>query len=158
MGTYLQQYGEGDEQRIRKIKRIVIVSVLVIVVLLVAYFVRHDYPEKQEATKFLALVNEGRYQDAYRAWGCTDAQPCPNYDFHRFMEDWGPSKDVTPPWKIASIDGCKSFVTINVQARGSSLQSLMVDRATRILGFAPAPECQEKKWRFRQFFHRLFGG
>ena len=40
----------------------------------------------------------------------------------------------------------------------SELQSLAVERDNHTLGFAPAPECQERQWRWKQFFERLFGG
>jgi hypothetical protein len=74
------------------------------------------------------------------------------------MADWGPSKKASSPWKIASVDGCRTFVTVNVQADGSELQSLAIERDNHELGFAPSPECQERKWRWKQFFERIFGG
>jgi hypothetical protein len=156
MGSYLQQYGEGDERRGRIIKRIILAAIAVVVVAVAAYLFFHNLPEKQVAKHFLADVNSGNLQQAYRDWGC--ARPCKNYDYNRFLDDWGPSKKVSPPWKIASVDGCRSFVTINVQAPGSELQSLAVERDNHALGFAPSPECQERQWRWKQFFQRIFGG
>jgi hypothetical protein len=156
MGSYLQQYGEGDERRGRIIKRIVLAGVAAVVVAIAAYLVFHNLPEKQVARHFLADVNSGRYDQAYRDWGCTAGHPCKNYDYSRFMEDWG--KKFSTPWKVASVDGCRTFVTVNVQAQGSELESLAVERADHSLGFAPAPECQERKWRWKQFFEKIFGG
>lgn len=157
MGSYLQQYGAGDEKRSRMVKRIVLIAIVILILAIAAYLFFHNYSEKQTAKHFLAEVNSGQYQQAYRDWGCTAGHPCPNYDYRRFMEDWGPSKKISSPWKIASTDGCKTFVTVNVQAQGSELQSLSVERDNDGLGFAPAPECQEKEWRWKQFFQRLFG-
>jgi hypothetical protein len=156
VGSYLQQYGAGDERRIRIIKTIVIASVAVLALLIAAYFFFRNYPEKQIIKRFLAEVNSRNYAAAYRDWGCTTSKPCRDYDYNRFMEDWGPK--VSSPWKIASVDGCKSFVTVNVQAKGAELQSLMVQRGTHVMGFAPAPECQERRWHWKEFFHRIFGG
>ena len=157
MGSYLQQYGAGDERRNRAIK-IIILSVIALLILgWGAYLFFHNYPEKQVVKHFLGEVNSREYQQAYHDWGCTTEHPCPNYDYRRFMEDWGPSKKISSPWKIASIDGCRSFVTINVQAEGSELQSLSVERDNQSLGFAPSPECQERQWHWRQFFQRLLG-
>ncbi len=48
-------------------------------------------------------------------------------------------------------------MTVNVQAQGAELQSLSVQRDDHELGFAPAPECQEKQWHWKQFFQRLIG-
>ena len=156
MGSYLQQYGVGDERRSRTIKWIILSCVAAAVIAVAAYLIFHNYPEKRVANHFLADVNSQNFQAAYRDWGCTADHPCPNYDYHRFMEDWGPSKKVTPPWRVESVDGCRAFVTVNVQAQGSELQSLAVARDGHALSFAPAPECQEKQWRWKQFFQRLF--
>jgi hypothetical protein len=155
MGSYLQQYGAGDEQRIRRIKLIFVVLAAIVVVALLAYLLLKDRQEKKVVEHFLGDVNAHRYEDAYRDWGCTAASPCRDYNYTRFLEDWGPAKKIDSGWKIASTDSCKAFLTVNVQAEGAELQSLMVERGTSVMGFAPAPECQERKWRFGQFFRRL---
>jgi hypothetical protein len=157
MGTYLQQYGAGEERRNRIITRIILSVVGVVVVGIVGYFIFQNYSEKKVATSFLDKINARQYREAYQQWGCTTQHPCPNYDFGRFMEDWGPSKS-SSAWKIANVEGCRTFVTVNVQAQGSELESLAVQRSDNSLGYAPAPECQERKWRWKQFFQRVLGG
>ena len=157
MGTYLQNFGVEEYRRNRTIKWIVLSCLAAVILALAGYLLFHNYPEKRVVTHFLAQINGHNYDAAYRDWGCTPASPCPNYDRGRFMDDWGPSKKISSPWKVASVDGCKSFVTVNVQADGSELQSLAVQRDNHSLGFAPAPECQERQWRWKQFFGRLFG-
>jgi hypothetical protein len=156
MGSYLQQYGEGDERRIRIIKTIVLACVIVAILAIAAYLFFRNYPEKQVVKHFLTEVNAHQYEAAYRDWGCTPSHPCRDYSYNRFMQDWGAK--VSSPWKIASVDGCKTFVTVNVQANGAELESLAVQRGNHTLSFAPAPECQERQWRWKQFFHRIFGG
>jgi hypothetical protein len=156
MGSYLQQYGEGDERRSRIIKTIVIASLIVATLAIAAYLFFRNYPEKQVVKQFLTEVNSHQYENAYRDWGCTPSHPCRDYNYSRFMQDWGAK--VSSPWKIASVDGCKTFVTVNVQANGAELESLAVQRGNHTLSFAPAPECQERQWRWKQFFQRIFGG
>ncbi len=158
MGTYLQQYGVEDVRRNRKVKTIVVVAAAIVVLSLVSYLVLHNFFEKRVATQFLNEVNSGQYQKAYETWGCTVQHPCPNYDYQRFLDDWGPPKKKTGPWQIAETDSCRSFLTVNVQAPGTELQSLAIQRSDKSLGFAPAPECQERQWRWKAFFQRLFGG
>jgi hypothetical protein len=158
MGTYLQSYGEGEEHRSNIIKIVVGSLVGVLILLWILYLVLHDYAEKRTVQHFLDQVNSRAYQQAYSAWGCSEKTPCPNYDYRRFMSDWGPSAKAAPPWKIVSVDGCKGFVTVNVQASGSELQSLGVERGTKTVMYAPAAECQEPKWHWKQFFQRIFGG
>lgn len=157
MGTYLQQYGAGEERRNRVIKIIIFSCIGIAILIWIIYLIFHNYPEKQVVKRFLSEVNSHNYQAAYRDWGCTTAHPCPNYDFHRFLEDWGPGSKATSPWKIASTDSCRTFLTVNVTAQGAERQSLAVERSDKSLGFAPAPECQERKWHWKQFFQRLFG-
>lgn len=156
MGSYLQQYGSGDERRIRIIKTVIIACSIVVVVAIAAYLFFQNYPEKQVVKHFLGEINARQYEAAYHDWGCTPSHPCRDYDFNRFMQDWGAK--VSSPWKIASVDGCKTFVTVNVQASGAELESLGVQRGTHTLSFAPSPECQERQWRWKQFFHKIFGG
>lgn len=156
MGSYLQTYGVADERRGRIIKRVLIAGGSILAVALLSYGLLHNYPEKRVADSFLEKINAKDYRDAYRQWGCTAEHPCPNYSFDRFMNDWGPGSKAQSPWKVSSVEGCKSFVTINVQAQGSDLQSLAVQRNDNSLGFAPDSECQEKKWRWGQFFNRIF--
>jgi hypothetical protein len=156
MGSYLQQYGVEEERRGRVIKWIVILCVGLIVIAIAAYLIFRNYPERKVARHFLDEINAHDYQAAYQNWGCTNEHPCPNYDFHRFMQDWGPGSKASSPWKVVSTDSCKTFLTVNVQAQGSELQSLAIQRSDHALGFAPAPECHERKWRWRQFFDRIF--
>ncbi len=158
MGSFFQQYGVEEERRNRTVTTIALSLLGIAVLALIGYFIFHDYSEKQVAKRFLESVNAGRYQDAYREWGCTSEHPCPNYDYNRFLADWRSQKKTGSPWKIASTDSCQAFLTINVQAEGAELQSLSVQRSDKSLGFAPAAECQEKKWRWKQFFQRIFGG
>jgi len=118
MGGYLQTYGEGEERRNRVIK-ILILSIIGLLILLWAlYLFFHNYYEKQTVSRFLEQVNKQDYAGAYADWGCTTAAPCKNYDYNRFLQDWGPDKKISSPWKIVSVDGCKAFVTVNVQASG----------------------------------------
>ncbi len=157
MGSYLQNFGVEEYRRNRAIKWIILSCLAAAILAFAGYVLFHNYPEKRVVTHFLDQVNGRNYDAAYREWGCTPQHPCPNYDRGRFMEDWGPSKKISSPWKISSVEGCRSFVTVNVQADGSELQSLAVERGNRSLGFAPSPECQEKQWRWKQFFGRLLG-
>jgi len=158
MGSYLQNYGAGEERRIHLIKQIVLVVIAVVVVGSAFYLFFHNYPETQLVKRFLAELNKHEYKKAYSTWNCAADQTCRDYDYQRFLQDWGPSKKISSPWKVVSVDGCSAFVTVNVQAQGSELESLSVNRGVNGIGFAPAPECQERKIRLGLFFHRLFHG
>jgi hypothetical protein len=159
MAGYLDAYGAGDERRNRIIKRIIIVFAAVVVAAVSLYLVFDNYREKQVVKRFLAQVNSGRYQEAYQDWACTEghAHPCPEYSYKKFMEDWG-AKSNEKGWSISDVDGCPTGVVVTVSAPGLEAQPLWVQRSDKSLSFSPWPECQGKRWRFRQFFRRVLGG
>jgi len=154
MAGYLEGYGVEEAKRNRTIRYILFGIAAALVLTVVGYFVLRDYGEKQVAKQFLADLNERKYQAAYSTW-CP--KPCEQYDYARFAADWV-DKKITSPWKIDSTDSCKAFLTVNVTADGTELQSLSIERGTKALSFAPAPDCQEYKWHWKQFFRRIFGG
>jgi hypothetical protein len=157
VASYLQQYGIADERRNRVIRGIAIGVVSLAVITVIAYFVFKDFGEKQKAKRFLQEINSKNFEAAYRDWGCTPQHPCRYYDYGRFMQDWGPAKKATSPWTVASTDSCRYFLTVNVKATGAEPESLAVQRSDGSMTFAPSPECQEPKWRWKQFFHSFFG-
>lgn len=157
MSSYLQTYGAGEERRNRLIKWLIVSFIALLLLSWFSYIFFHDYSETKTVKSFLAEVNAHQYEQAYRDWGCTEATPCPNYDFKRFMEDWGPNPKRSSDWKVDSVDGCRTFVTVNVGAEGADLQSLGVERGAKTLMYAPGPECQERKWHWKAFFQRMMG-
>ncbi len=148
----MEGYGAGDERRGRMIKRLVVVVAAVVVLGLIGYFILHNYSEKKLAESFVSQLNAKKFDDAYRIWGCTEAHPCRDYDYTRFLEDWGPNKSKSE-WKVTDVDGCPTGVIVTV-AGGPEPAPLWIDRGGNTLGFSPWPECQGKRWRWRQFFHR----
>lgn len=157
MGSYLQTYGVDEARRSRIIKWLVLSFISIALLSLCSYLFFHNFFEKRVVARFLDQVNASRYQQAYVLWGCTDATPCPNYTYKSFLEDWGAAKKIKSPWKIDSVDGCTGFVTVNVAAAGVDIQSLAVERGGKTISYAPAAECQERRWHWKEFFQRLTG-
>jgi hypothetical protein len=156
MAGYLDSYGAEDERRIRLVKGLTITVIAALVIGVTAYLIFENFPEKRAVAHFLSLVNAGRYQEAYGTWGCSGAHPCSGYSYQKFLEDWG--KQDRKDWKISNVDGCTTGVVVTVSAQGSEPEPLWVQRSDESISFSPWPECQGKKWRFRQFFRRLVGG
>jgi hypothetical protein len=141
MSSFLDTYGAEDERRLRIIKRSAIAVGAAIIIAIAAYLFFQNFREKQVVKGFLAEINAGHYQAAYRLWGCSDTHSCPEYNYQKFLED----------------DGCPTGVVVTVSAAGQS-SPLWVERSDKRLSFSPWPECQGRRWRFRQFFHRIIGG
>ena len=68
MAGYLDQYGAGDERRIKIIKTLVISLVTLVVLGGVAFFVFHNYRQERQVNRFLERLQAKDYQGAYEFW------------------------------------------------------------------------------------------
>ena len=156
MGAYFQNYGAGDEQRARFVKRAILGIAAALVLLVAAFLYFRNYKEEHFVKQFLGELNDRQFDAAYRTWGCTDAHPCRDYDHQKFLEDWGPQKS-SGGWKVTGVEGCSTGTIVQVSSSQTPTSPLWVQRSADSLTFSPWNECQGKKWRFRQFFQRLMG-
>jgi hypothetical protein len=141
MPGYLDQYGAGDEQRIRKIRKIVISVVSIAIAATILFFMFRNFREEQRGKQFLALLNAKDYKAAYAMFGCTDAKPCSAYSFDMFMADWGPgSGHNLAAARITGSRSCGSGVLLTVNY-GSGQEKLWVERKDMTVGFPPFQVC-----------------
>src|SRR3954447_13639107 len=112
MASYLEDYGETQARRSRKLRWLILTPILVIVVAAALYFKLRDYGEHRRAVQFLELLQKKDYKGAYAYCGCTDQKPCPQYTFDKLMEDWGPAGPLKNPDQARVVDtkGCKTGV------------------------------------------------
>ena len=143
MAGYLDNYGAGEEQREKLIKRVVIVLVAVIVVGGVAFFFLKNYRQEKQVKTFFDLLEKKDYRAAYRLWGCTDEKPCRDYSFDRFMEDWGPNGAHSRPnsYRVTKSRSCGSGVILTVDMGDGQQEKLWVERNDLTIGFSPWPGC-----------------
>ncbi|MFN0103478.1 MAG: hypothetical protein ACKV2U_15475 [Bryobacteraceae bacterium] len=145
MNDYLTNYGEGDERREKLVKRI-LYSVLAIAVIGGAlWFFFRNYKEEARVKEFLSLLARQDYKTAYALWGCSDATPCRDYKFDRFMQDWGPQSDAGNVSAIqrSKVKSCSNGIIQLLQIKGQDV-NLYVDRGTLVIGFAPWPVCNPR--------------
>ncbi len=90
MSGYLEEYGAGEEQRENLIRNSIIIAVVVIAVTAVAYYLFRPFHQVRVTKHFLGLVKAKDYPAAYADWGCTTDNPCKEYAYSKFLEDWGP--------------------------------------------------------------------
>lgn len=143
MSGYLDEYGEKDARREAIVKRIVLVVVLVVAIGGILYFQFRNYREKATLSTFVELLGEEQYREAYALWGCTDQQPCPEYPFSKFMEDWGPDSPHSriEEATITRTRSCSDGI-IQVLSFGEDEEVLLfVDREERVISFSPWPMC-----------------
>jgi hypothetical protein len=161
MASYLEEYGAGEEQhakRLRVFKWSAVALVAVAVSGFVLYEVFQNYSEEREVQTFVDKLKSKDYQGAYAMWGCTQQTPCRDYSFDKFMEDWGPSSSHAnaATARVGGSDTCGTGVVIPVDFKGAEAVPLWIDRGSKTIGFSPDPECQKRRWRFREFFRSLF--
>ena len=162
MASYLETYGATEEHRAKRIhliKNAAIVVVSVIAVALIAYAILKNRSEEQQAKTFVSLLQAHDYQGAYRLWGCSDAHPCQDYRFDKFMEDWGPKSAHAnqSTAKIGLSQSCGSGVVIRLDYQGSEEPvTLDIERGTKVISFAPWAECPGRHLHIGAWLRSLF--
>ena len=161
MPGYLESYGISEERLARrgKLVKTALASVsaaLVVGLILYSYF--KNYRQESVVKAFVQLLERHDYQSAYRMYGCTEAQPCRDYAFQRFLDDWGPAsafKDAAAA-RVGDSQSCGTGVIVQLEDAGGKPVALWVERATNIVSFSPWPECPGKHLRIRAWLKSLF--
>jgi hypothetical protein len=161
MSSYLEAYGAAEEKRARVVRLLKITSIsLVCAVLagLILYGIFKNYSEEQRLKSFIALLQKKDYQGAYRMWGCSEAQPCPNYTFDKFIEDWGPASSHAneASAKIGLSQSCGTGVILRIDYNNAEPMAVWVERDSKIISFAPWPECPGRHLRIGAWLKSLF--
>ncbi|MEZ5398024.1 MAG: hypothetical protein R2729_00060 [Bryobacteraceae bacterium] len=140
MSNYLDNYGQGDAKRERVRNRILIALASVLVVGLAGYFLFRDYREKKQAAHFFELLKAKDYGAAYSLWGCDKDKPCRDYNYEKFLDDWGPKKDLAA-MQVVKSQHCRNGIIQTVRFSGEEPVPLWVNRGDLQLSFAPWPVC-----------------
>jgi|SRR5579884_186922 len=161
MGSYLEAYGAEEAHRAQRaliLKWFLIGTFAAIIVGLIFYVQFRNYTEESIVNRFITLLRAHDYATAYRMFGCTEATPCPNYAYPKFLEDWGPQSQFADASKAAVglVQTCGNGVLIQVNNPGQQPTALIVDRANGQISFAPWQECPGRHWHFRQWWNSLF--
>jgi hypothetical protein len=143
MAGYLDQYGAGDERRIKFIKTLVISVVSLAVVSGALIFIFHNYREESRVKQFYARLQTKDYKGAYALFGCTDTTPCRYYAFDKFMEDFGANTghDNHSNVRISRSRSCGSGVLLTVDFGNNRQEKLWVERKDMSIGFPPVQGC-----------------
>lgn len=146
MPEFMEGYGVEDARRERWRKRALLGLIAGLIVSGILYFKFRNFREERQVTEFLDLLTRQDYKAAYALWGCTDANPCPDYALDKFMEDWGPKSpqaDVKSMREV-STKSCTSGIIKTLKFGNNPEVQLWVSRGDRILSFAPWPICNPR--------------
>lgn len=145
MAGYLDQYGAGDERRIRIFKGLAIAAAILIFVGGPLLFIFHNYRQESQVKQFFKLLEAHQYKEAYAMWGCTDAHPCKGYTMDMFMQDWGPARGSVSNVRIERSRSCGSGVILTVDFDNNRQEKLWVQRDDLTIGFSPLQGCPVPK-------------
>jgi hypothetical protein len=144
--SYLEGYGVKDARREKIVKWMLGGLIALLVLGLAGYFQFRNFSEERQIQKFVDLLKRQDYKGAYALWGCTDASPCPNYTFDKFMEDWGPKSPQAniAEAKLSTTKSCDAGIIQFVDFPDNHQVQLWVERRDQFIGFAPWPVCNPR--------------
>jgi hypothetical protein len=146
MAGYLDHYGEGYAKRHKRKKLIVAIVLVLVIGGGGLYLGLRNFRQKAKVTTFLELTRKKDYAAAYQLWGCTDAKPCPDYPFAKFMEDWGPKSRNAQfdSFRITKSRSCGSGVIVLVDLGQNREERFWVEGPAMTVGFSPWPACPSR--------------
>jgi hypothetical protein len=158
--SYLDEYGAGDERRGKIIKWAAAAVVVAAVAAFLLYHLLRNYREDRQVKAFSEMLQRKDYKGAYALWGCTETNPCRDYSFDKFLEDWGPQSryanasqvEIGHPQQREGAVGairrflgigysCEDGVIYELKAAGAEPVLLYVLRKDQTIGFAPWAVC-----------------
>ncbi len=142
MAGYLDQYGAGEERRIRIYKTLAITLVSLLVVAGVAFYIFHNYRQEREVKQFISELQNKDYQGAYNLWARTDSDRR-DYPYESFLQDWGPQgkhSDMSRV-RITRSRSCGNGVILVLDFGQGEPERLFVKRDDLTIGYWPMPGC-----------------
>ncbi len=142
MSGYLDNFGVVDAKREKRNKRIIVSILSIAVVSGLLWFFFRDWKEEARVREFIALLEKKDFRQAYALWGCTDATPCRDYAFDKFLRDWGPDSIAGNMSAVqrGKVKSCSGGIIQQMTIKGEEV-NLFVDRNSLVLGFSPWPVC-----------------
>src|SRR5690606_20109398 len=93
---YLDQYAQGSQVFDKLVKAIAYSLLAAIIGYSVYWLFFRNWREERQVDSFLTALQEQRFEDGYEYWGCSVAEPCRDYLFNEFLDDWGPESPIGP--------------------------------------------------------------
>lgn len=109
------------------------------------FFFRH-WNERKVADTFVATLQQKKYEDAYKLWGCSVQKPCETYSYQNFLEDWGP-KGIYPDanrLKQVKTRHCNGGIIQDLQYGSDYMVQIFVSTDTMTMSFSPWPICDPR--------------
>lgn len=157
MAGYLDAYGAGDARREKRTKQIVLWALGTLIAAAVLFFYFRNFGEERAVNRFMDLLKQKKYQDAYALW---TPETRKYYGPEKFIEDWG----ATGVYKNADalslkdVDACGDGVVFHYQYPGTEDFGLWVERSSKYISFAGWPRCPGPHLQIMEFLKSRLGG
>ena len=119
-----------------KIGRYILIAGAVLIIAAVSQVALRNYAEEQAVSKFVTVLQQGDYRQAYQLW-----QPSSTYSYEDFLHDWGEHGDFGKVRSFRILGSASKgkhavivYVTIN---NVEPPREILVDRKTMGLAFSP---------------------
>jgi len=145
MDSYLAGYGAGEERKAKLFKWAAIGLPTLLLVGAAAYFGLRHQPQRSQLNGFLDDLRAGQLESAYTRWGCSKASPCRDYNWERFLGDFGPQgqlKGITTAKTIQKLS-CTTGIVRGFEAGPDGEVVLYVSKPDSVISFAPP----QNAWR-----------
>ena len=105
-----------------------------------------DFREQWRVRQFFSRLEAKDYEGAYRFWGCEPQNPCRDYRFDKFLEDWGPKSPQADLSRMRTevIRHCGTGIIQTVRFGEDEPIHLWVNSGDLTLSFAPWPVCNPR--------------
>lgn len=136
---YLDHYAKGPSTFDRIVKGVALSLLAAVVGYCFYWLFFRNWTEERQVRSFLTTVQEQRFEEAYEFWDCTVDEPCRDYLYEEFLDDWGPE---SPLGRVQNFDLGRSYTQpsgaiIELTVNGAKQSNLWVEESTKVISFFP---------------------
>lgn len=149
MSGFLETYGQSDAKREKRLKAGLLAVLAAVIAGAAGYAYFHDFRERRQVARFLDLLAQQQYEEAYRLWGCDPARPCRDYNMEKFLEDWGPKSPYgnVSRARVRRTRSCEDGIIQILEYAPGDEVFLYVDRQNRHISYSPFGYCVDASGR-----------
>lgn len=136
---YLDQYEQGSRVFDKLVKAVAYALVASIAGYCFYWLFFRNWTEERQVREFLTVIQAENFQEGYSFWGCSVEQPCRDYLYEEFLDDWGLR---SPLGKVRTFHLGRSYTQprgaiIELTINGAKQPNLWVEEETKVISFFP---------------------
>lgn len=136
---YLDQYAQGSGVFDKLVKAIAYTLLAAIIGYCLYWLFFRNWREERQVDRFLTTIQQQHFEAGYEYWGCSVEEPCRDYLYNEFLDDWGPE---SPIGTVKTFEVGRSYTQPNgaiveLSVNGAKQSNLWVDGVTGVLSFFP---------------------